>query len=63
MEGPHQEIQMKKGRTIEAEIATAIKQTKRNWDPGQDQITADMLKADPTLSAGFASKALQSSLE
>ena len=30
MEGPHQEIEMKKGRIAEAEIARAINQTKGN---------------------------------
>ena len=51
MEGPHQEIEMKKGRITGAEIVTAIKQTKGNRASGEDKITADMLKADPTFSA------------
>ena len=53
MEGPHQEIEMKKGRITEAEIATAIKQTKGNRGPPEDKITADMLNAHPTLSAAL----------
>ena len=48
---PQTTIEMKKGKITVDEIATAIKQTKGNRAPGEDRLTADMLKADPTLSA------------
>ena len=48
---PQQSIEMKKGKITVEEIASAIKQTKGNRAPGEDCVTADMLKADPHLSA------------
>ena len=48
---PQQSIEMKKGKITVEEIASAIKQTKGNRAPGEDRVTADMLKADPHLSA------------
>ncbi|KAM9354321.1 uncharacterized protein KZ484_012474 isoform 1-T2 [Pholidichthys leucotaenia] len=44
-------IEMKQGRITQQEIEEAIKQTKGNRAPGEDRITADMLKADPKASA------------
>ena len=48
---PQQSIEMKKGKITVEEIASAIKETKGNRAPGEDRVTADMLKADPHLSA------------
>ena len=48
---PHAEIEMNRGRITKLEIETAIKQCKANKAPGEDRITADMLKADSSLSA------------
>ncbi|XP_068739101.1 uncharacterized protein [Montipora capricornis] len=48
---PQQSIEMKEGKITVEEIASAIKQTKGNRAPGEDRVTADMLKADPHLSA------------
>ena len=42
-------IEMKRGR-ITQQMVEAIEQTKGNWAPGEDRITADMLKADPSTS-------------
>ena len=42
---------MKRGRITQQEIREAIRQTKGNRAPGEDRITADMLKADPAVSA------------
>ena len=39
------------GPILEHEIAEAIKQTKGNKAPGEDRVTADMLKSNPALSA------------
>ena len=44
-------IEMKRGRITRQEITEAIRQTKGNRAPGEDRITADMLKADPATSA------------
>ena len=49
---------MKKGKITVEEIASAIKQTKGNRAPGEDRVTADMLKADPHLSAQMLVKLL-----
>jgi len=48
---PHAEIEMCRGRITKGEIELAIKQCKANKAPGEDRITADMLKADSSLSA------------
>ena len=45
------QIEMAKGPILEQEIAEAIKRTKGNKAPGEDRVTADMLKADPAVSA------------
>ena len=45
------EFEMNKRPITCTEIEEAIKETKGNRAPGEDKITADMLKADPTLSA------------
>ena len=45
------EFEMKKGPITCQEIEKAIKETKGNRAPGEDRITSDMLKADPTASA------------
>ena len=42
---------MRRGKITLEEVTDAIKQTKGNRAPGEDRITADMLKADPHLSA------------
>ena len=44
-------IEMNRGRITQAEIETAIRQTKGNRAPGKDRVSADMLKADPAASA------------
>ena len=44
-------IEMKRGVITQQEIREAIKQTKSNRAPGEDKITADMLKADPAMSS------------
>ena len=44
-------IEMKRGRITQQEIIEAIKSTKANRAPGEDKITSDMLKADPSTSA------------
>ena len=46
-----QHIGMRRGKITIEEVTDAIKQTKGNRAPGEDRITADMLKADPHLSA------------
>ncbi len=51
LEHPHTDIEMNKGRITKFEIEMAIKQCKANKAPGEDRITADMLKADTSLSA------------
>ena len=56
---PQQSIEMKKGKITVEEIASAIKQTKGNRAPGEDRVTADMLKADPHLSAQMLVKLFQ----
>ena len=48
---PQQSIEMKKRKITVEEIASAIKQNKGNRAPGEDRLTADMLKADLHLSA------------
>ena len=45
------EIEVSKGPIMEQEIIEAIKQTKGNKAPGEDRVTADMLKSSPTLCA------------
>jgi len=40
-------IEMKRGRIAVNEIEEAIRQTKGNRAPGEDMMTADMLKVDP----------------
>jgi len=44
-------LEMKRGRITQEEIKIAIQQTKSNRAPGEDRVTADMLKVDPALSA------------
>ena len=44
-------IETKRGCITQQEIQEAIRQTKGNRAPGEDRITADMLKADPATSA------------
>ncbi|KAI8493068.1 hypothetical protein Bbelb_290720 [Branchiostoma belcheri] len=44
-------IEMRRGPITLREIASAIKETKANKAPGEDRVTADMLKADPVVSA------------
>ena len=44
-------IEMKRGCISQQEITEAIGQTRGNRAPGEDRITADMLKADPQVSA------------
>ena len=45
------QIEMTRGNITQQEIERAIRQTKGNRSPGEDRVTADMLKADPTTSA------------
>ncbi|GFR85764.1 craniofacial development protein 2 [Elysia marginata] len=49
IEGKRKEIEMKKGPITCLEIEKAI--AKSNRAPGEDRITADMLKADPSMSS------------
>ena len=44
-------VEMKRGRITQGEIKEAIRHTKGNRAPGEDRITADMLKADTATSA------------
>ena len=44
-------VEMKRGRITQEEIREAICQTKGNRAPGEDRVTADMLKADTDTSA------------
>ena len=44
-------FEMPRGPILEQEITEAIKKTKSNRAPGEDRITAEMLKADPKLGA------------
>ncbi|GFS05814.1 endonuclease-reverse transcriptase [Elysia marginata] len=51
IEGKGKEIEMRKGPITCLEIEKAIANSKSNRAPGEDRITADMLKADPSMSA------------
>ena len=53
-------IEMKRGQITQDEIRDAIRQTKGNRAPGEDRITADMLKADPDVSAKSLEKMFNS---
>ncbi|XP_078581995.1 uncharacterized protein LOC144865280 [Branchiostoma floridae x Branchiostoma japonicum] len=44
-------IEMKRGPITLQEIVNAIKETKANRAPGEDRVTADMLKVDPVATA------------
>ena len=44
-------VEMKQGRVTQEEIKEALRHTKGNRAPGEDRITADMLKADTATSA------------
>ena len=45
------QIEMTRGNITQQELERAIRQTKGNRAPGEDRVTADMLKAYPTTSA------------
>ena len=45
------QIEMTRGNIRQQEIERAIRQTKGNRAPGEERVTADMLKADPATSA------------
>ena len=45
------QMEMTRGNITQQETERAIRQTKGNRAPGEDRVTADMLKADPTTSA------------
>ena len=45
------QIEMTRGNITQQEIKRAIRQTKGNRAPGEDRVTADMLKAEPTTRA------------
>ena len=45
------QIEVTRGNITQQEIEKAITQTKGNRAPGEDRVTADMLKTDPTTSA------------
>merc|ERR1712002_1108115 len=45
------QVEMKRGPITQEEIKGAIRQTKGNRAPGEDRITADMLKADSDVRA------------
>ncbi|GFR86809.1 RNA-directed DNA polymerase from mobile element jockey [Elysia marginata] len=51
IEGKGKEIEIKKGPITCLEIEKAIAKSKNNRAPGEDRITTDMLKADPSMSA------------
>ena len=45
------QVKMKRGPITQAEIKEAVRQTKGNRAPGEDKITADMLKVDSDIGA------------
>ena len=45
------QIEMTRGNITQQEIERAIRQTKGNRAPGEDRVTADKLKSDPTMRA------------